>query len=605
MTSSPYLVYSGIVCILLAIIGEEASAQEEAPPLPEKRVTELVSYQNVDAATVRVFAIGKVGVERISLGERGPSISVATPESGHGSGFIVGDSGLILTAQHVVAGARHVVVRLPGQSGFTAARVVVTSKQADVAVLAIEKKTANVTLSSDTGALPVRQTVFAIGYPNDPTRTHAQSSRGIVAGALDNGTVQLDISVNPGNSGGPVVNEKHEVVGMLVARGNVDAGVVGLGIAVPRWKLHRALEESRKRIAAGKIAPLSAREKEAAGVVDILIQQGALHVLSERKDLNSAAGQMHLAEDLETFFATIKDPDLLVYVAGNLWNAHLILKYGKIDTLNGKRVSKAAVAALSNKFLRQAIELTNRAKRVDTQIAHRSAFASIVPTSMRQSPGYSSGQRSYAQRTVRPYANSNPNTPASIFSKLQSRKNVWQFQSQLSIFSDDESIAVGGGINFELRLARTHSESKDSRTRLVYGIGVLYSGAARIIEVDGETFRSDYTNTTTTALRTIYGNWGLSHTFGQTRSALYVEMNWLPGVVRRNISERREYSVLSTMPDSSELLSSSSTLELLQTRLILGWHANRNWRIFGSGRILVEGSGRTSAWFGLGATLSL
>ncbi len=601
MTSRPFLVYTGVLCILLAVNGEKASAQEEAPPSPKKPVTGLVSYQNVDAATVRIFAIGKVGVERISLGERGPTISVATPKSGHGSGFIVGDSGLILTAQHVVDGARHVVVRLPGQIGFTAARVVVTSKQADVAVLAIEKKTASVTLSSDTGALPVRQTVFAIGYPNDPTRTQAQSSRGIVAGALDNGTVQLDISVNPGNSGGPVVNEKHEVVGMLVARGNVDAGVVGLGIAVPRWKLHRALAESRKRIAAGKIAPLSVSEKEAAGVVDILIQQGALHVLSEGEDLNSAAGQMHLEEDLETFFATIKDPDLLVYVAGNLWNAHLILKFGKIDTLNGKRVSKTAVAALSNKFLRQAIELTNRAKIVDTQIAYRSAFASIVPTTMRQSPG----QSPYAQRAVRPYANSTQDTPVSIFSKLITRKNVWQLQSQLSLFSDDESIAVGGGIGVEFRLARTHSESEDSRTRLVYGIGVLYSGAERSKAADVEQSSSDYTTKTITFLRTLYGELGLSHTFGQTRTAMYVEIDWLPGVVRRNISERREYGYLSDTPDNNELLSSRSTLELLQTRLILGWHPSRNWRVFGSGRILVEGSGRTSAWFGVGTALSL
>ena len=164
----------------------------------------------------------------------------------------------------------------------------------------------------------------------------------------------------------------------------------------------------------------------------------------------------------------------------------------------------------------------------------------------------------------------------------------------------------GGGIGLEFRLARTHSESTESRTRIVYGFGVMYSGAGQVKRVDSPLgFREDYSMATDTTLRTLYGNLGLSHTFGQTRTAMYIEINWLPGQVRRNITERREYGVLSTMSDTSELLSSKSTLELLQTRLIIGWHANRNWRVFGSGRILVEGSGRTSAWFGAGAALSL
>src|SRR5262245_29072325 len=86
---------------------------------PGAALAEL-QYGKVDEATVRVFAIGTVGMEELSLRER--RVKVAIPRAGHGTGFVVG-AGIIVTAQHVVEGARRVVVRLPGDKGFFAARV--------------------------------------------------------------------------------------------------------------------------------------------------------------------------------------------------------------------------------------------------------------------------------------------------------------------------------------------------------------------------------------------------------------------------------------------------------------------------------------------------
>ena len=85
-----------------------APAQPAMPPAiePAKSVQGTVSYQGVDASTVRVFAIGNVGTESIELGD-GETIYVATPAAGHGTGFMVGNDGLLLTAQHVVDKARH------------------------------------------------------------------------------------------------------------------------------------------------------------------------------------------------------------------------------------------------------------------------------------------------------------------------------------------------------------------------------------------------------------------------------------------------------------------------------------------------------------------
>src|SRR5260221_13662941 len=88
-----------------------------------------VSYPNVDASTLRVFAVGTVGVASISNGTF--SVQVADPQAGHGTGFAV-DSDLVITAEHVIDGARHVVIRLPGDGGFLPARVVWSDKDQDI-----------------------------------------------------------------------------------------------------------------------------------------------------------------------------------------------------------------------------------------------------------------------------------------------------------------------------------------------------------------------------------------------------------------------------------------------------------------------------------------
>src|SRR5262245_2302871 len=110
-----------VVSVLTVLAGRPAMvrAQDKADeadephpgPEPASTETELV-YGRVDESTVRVFAIGTVGMEELPLHER--RVKVAIPRAGHGTGFVAGH-GLILTAHHVVEGARQVVVRLPGE----------------------------------------------------------------------------------------------------------------------------------------------------------------------------------------------------------------------------------------------------------------------------------------------------------------------------------------------------------------------------------------------------------------------------------------------------------------------------------------------------------
>jgi S1-C subfamily serine protease len=313
----------------------------------------------VDSSTVRVFAIGTVGTEQVEVA--GKSQVLAHIVGGHGTGFFV-DSGLVMTANHVVSGARHVVVRLPGTAGFHAASVIYANEKDDIAVLALgSHRPLAEPLALRTAVPRVRETVFAVGYPIDASRTQPQSARGIVAGFLDDGTIQLDMALNPGNSGGPVVDEHDAVIAMAIARGDLEKGVQGIGYAVPGQKLTAAIAVAKRRLAAGRHTRVTS--SDSATVVDQLVQHGALDSLR-----GAARSSADLERALAALFDRIADPDLLVCVAGALWNASIAIESpdaGPADAV-AERLRAAA-----RRFVHRAVEL-------DRQVASRSEFVGFL-----------------------------------------------------------------------------------------------------------------------------------------------------------------------------------------------------------------------------------
>lgn len=149
---------------------------------------------------------------------------------GQGSGFVYDARGFLLTSAHVVEGATEVAVRLPNRRPMVAI-VAQASQSLDVAVLRVgEEGLPQIPLAA---AQPrVGEEVVVLGYPvaevigfEDLTVT-----RGIVSRLLvDEGLLQLDASVNPGNSGGPVVNSRGEAVGIVM--GGI-RGTTGINFAV-------------------------------------------------------------------------------------------------------------------------------------------------------------------------------------------------------------------------------------------------------------------------------------------------------------------------------------------------------------------------------------
>lgn len=377
---------------------EPTRASPQKPATAESAASTPVAYTTVDNATFRVFAIGPVGLGTFEL--RGRTIEYAITASGHGTGFAVSSDGLILTAQHVVAKAHHVVVRHPGKGGFSAARVVYESPDDDIAVLRVERTLEPLALDTSAAALRIRQTAFAVGYPLDATRSFAQSARGIIAGHLDDGTVQLDMDVNPGNSGGPLLDESDRVIGMVVARADVQQGAQGIGYAVPVRKLEQAMRLAAQRVRDGRVRRLSPQQHRSAVVVDELIQGGTLRRMDGTSDLKQTMSPRLIEEAIDRVGDGVDDADLLAYIAANLWNASLVLRYGEVTEVGGTEMMPEQMRRLGRRLQEVASTLSHRALELDPSIAGRSQFVVLAERAHhhRNGPRVEDDSRSYETR---------------------------------------------------------------------------------------------------------------------------------------------------------------------------------------------------------------
>jgi len=153
---------------------------------------------------------------------------------GLGSGFILSADGFVMTNAHVVEGADEVYVTLIDKREFKA-KVVGADKRTDVAVLKIEAAKLPAVVVGDVNRLKVGEWVMAIGTPFGLENT---VTAGIVsAKARDTGEeirfIQTDVAVNPGNSGGPLINMRGEVVGINSQILSRSGGFMGISLSIP------------------------------------------------------------------------------------------------------------------------------------------------------------------------------------------------------------------------------------------------------------------------------------------------------------------------------------------------------------------------------------
>jgi serine protease Do len=167
-----------------------------------------------------------------------------------GSGFIIDPSGYIVTNNHVVADAAEITVTFRDETK-SLAKLIGRDPKTDVALLKVESKKPLPALRwGDSDVARVGDWVIAIGSPfgfdsSVSAGIISARARDINSGPFDD-FIQTDAAINRGNSGGPLLNMKGEVIGMNTAIFSPTGVSIGIGFAVPANMAHNVIEQIKK-----------------------------------------------------------------------------------------------------------------------------------------------------------------------------------------------------------------------------------------------------------------------------------------------------------------------------------------------------------------------
>jgi len=199
---------------------------------------------------------------------------------GVGSGFIISADGYIMTNAHVVEGASDVYVTLTDKREFKA-KIIGSDTRTDVALLKIDGNSLPRLVIGDSDKIRAGEWVLAIGSPFGLENT---VTAGIIsAKARDTGDylplIQTDVAVNPGNSGGPLINLKGEVIGINSQIYSRSGGFMGISFAVPIDEALRVSDQLKAsgRVTRGRIGvQIGEVTKDVAESLGLAKAQGAL-----------------------------------------------------------------------------------------------------------------------------------------------------------------------------------------------------------------------------------------------------------------------------------------------------------------------------------------
>lgn len=230
----------------------DPSWKEHTPPYAERMKEAPRSYDSRETVDLKPLPLSRQPLPKHIEDVR--DVNVMIQKVGHGSGFFITKEGHILTNQHVVGDAQRMRIVTKGKQHKLVAEVLRVDKVRDVALLKLEEIPDSLKINPipiRTSKLAISEDVYAMGNPYDYGRLQDTVTKGIVSAhrlykmeGVRLPYIQADVSTHGGNSGGALLDEYGNIVGLSV-RGwqaqDSDFGV-GLSLFVPIAEALRALD---------------------------------------------------------------------------------------------------------------------------------------------------------------------------------------------------------------------------------------------------------------------------------------------------------------------------------------------------------------------------
>ncbi|HEU5100512.1 MAG TPA: trypsin-like peptidase domain-containing protein [Roseiflexaceae bacterium] len=324
-----------------------APATEQAPATASTDSPVVAAVKQVSPAVVTVINTLKPdavpnATQQFPLPIPGQDEGQRQPRAS-GSGVIISQDGYIVTNNHVVEGAASLAVTFADGSRHDAT-LVGTDPLVDLAVIRVTDAVPGFAPLGNSDALQPGETVLAIGSPlgdfkNSVTAGVVSALNRTVPGSGMEGLIQTDAAINHGNSGGPLVNLRGEVVGIntLVVRGGGTTGdqAEGLGFSVPS---NTARQVSEQLIQTGKIEhpylgiTYSMIDADIAAQENLPVQNGALIGAS-------GSNQQSVLPGTPAAKAGLKDGDIITAVGGTKLDSNTSLRGALMQHKPGDTIS--------------------------------------------------------------------------------------------------------------------------------------------------------------------------------------------------------------------------------------------------------------------------
>ncbi|MCG8607756.1 trypsin-like peptidase domain-containing protein [bacterium] len=263
----------------------------------------ISASEKVSPAVVHIKVQHKRGTRRRGRPSR-------SEPSGSGSGFIISPEGFIVTNSHVVSGATKIAIDLPDSRSFDA-ELVGNDPATDLAVVRIYADQLQYLTLGDSSKLRVGQLVIAIGNPYGFEYT---VTAGVVSalgrtlrsstGRLIDNVIQTDAALNPGNSGGPLVNAIGEVVGINTA------------IILPAQGICFAVASSTARYIVSKLMTEGHVRRGYIGVAGQVINLPLRVVNYNRLSTKSGVQVQHVEPDGPAHNVELRNGDIIIGFQG-------------------------------------------------------------------------------------------------------------------------------------------------------------------------------------------------------------------------------------------------------------------------------------------------